>query len=54
MSDISLFQLKAGRATELHGESSDLEKPLQSLIEANLDTLLRIRFDMAKPLILMS
>jgi predicted transport protein len=44
MSDIRLFHLKAGQATELQGDSSDLEKPLQTLIEANLNTLLRIRF----------
>jgi len=28
MSDIKLFQLKNGRATELQGDASDLEKPL--------------------------
>lgn len=44
MSDIKLFRLSAGQATELQGDASDLEKPLQSLIEANLDTLLGIRF----------
>jgi predicted transport protein len=43
MSDIRLFHLKAGQATELQGDSSDLEKPLQTLIEANLNALLRIR-----------
>ena len=44
MSDIKLFRLQAGKATELQGDASDLEKPLQNLIEANLDTLLGIRF----------
>ncbi len=44
MSDIKLFRLTAGEATELQGDASDLEKPLQTLIEANLDTLLGIRF----------
>lgn len=44
MSDIKLFRLTTGRAFELQGDASDLEKPLQTLIEANLDTLLGIRF----------
>src|SRR5690606_34351993 len=44
MSDIKLFQLKSGKATELQGDASDLEKPLQTLIEANLQPLLGIRF----------
>ncbi|NII11737.1 DUF5655 domain-containing protein [Oleiagrimonas sp. C23AA] len=44
MSDIQLFQLSSGHATELKGSASDLEKPLQTLIESNLDTLLGIRF----------
>jgi predicted transport protein len=44
MSDIKLFQLKNGKATELQGDASDLEKPLQTLIEANLEPLLGIRF----------
>ncbi|WP_313952916.1 DUF5655 domain-containing protein [Accumulibacter sp.] len=44
MSDIKLFHLKSGSATELQGDASDLERPLQSLIEANLETLLGIRF----------
>lgn len=44
MSDIKLFQLKSGKATELRGDASDLEKPLQTLIEANLEPLLGIRF----------
>ena len=44
MSDIKLFRLSAGQATELQGDASDLEKPLQTLIENNLETLLGIRF----------
>jgi predicted transport protein len=44
MSDIKLFRLSNGAATELQGDASDLEKPLQTLIEANLETLLGIRF----------
>lgn len=44
MSDIKLFRLSGGTATELQGNASDLEKPLQTLIEANLRPLLNIRF----------
>jgi len=44
MSDIKLFRPMAGKAVELQGDASDLEKSLQTLIEANLDALLGIRF----------
>jgi len=44
MSDIKLFRLTQEVATELQGVASDLEKPLQELIEKNLYTLLGIRF----------
>ena len=44
MSDIKLFRLTQGQATELQGDASDLEKPLQTLIENNLEPLLSIRF----------
>jgi predicted transport protein len=44
MSDIKLFRLSSGQATELQGDASDLERPLQHLIEANLEVLLGIRF----------
>ena len=44
MSDIKLFRLTVGQATELQGNASDLERPLQTLIEANLQPLLNIRF----------
>ena len=36
MSDIKLFKLAHGQAQELQGSASDLEKPLQTLIEAIL------------------
>lgn len=44
MSDIKLFRLTGGKATELRGDASDLEKPLQTLLEKNLEPLLGIRF----------
>lgn len=44
MGDIKLFRLTGGKANELQGDASDLEKPLQTLIENNLETLLGIRF----------
>jgi len=44
VSDITLFRLEKGKAIEIEGESSDLERPLQTLIEDNLDPLLGIRF----------
>lgn len=44
MSEINLFRLVDGCATKLHGHQSDLERPLQKLIEANLETMLGIRF----------
>lgn len=44
MSDIKLFRLTQGQATELQGDASDLERPLQTLIENNLEALLGIRF----------
>lgn len=44
MSDIKLFRLQGGQAIELQGDATDLEKPLQTLIEKNLNPLLRIRF----------
>lgn len=43
MSDIKLFRISKGKATELQGAASDLEKPMQNLIEANLETFLGIR-----------
>lgn len=44
MSDIKLFKVENGVAKELKGQASDLEKPLQTLIEANLLPMLGIRF----------
>ncbi len=44
MSDIKLFRIESGTAAELQGDASDLEKPLQNLIEVNLEALLSIRF----------
>lgn len=44
MSDIKLFRLAGGKASEMQGSASDLEKPLQTLIEANLEALLGVRF----------
>lgn len=44
MSDIKLFRVVSGQANELQGLTSDLEKPLQTLIESNLEALLGVRF----------
>jgi len=44
MSQITLFRIAGGKAAELPSSASDLEKPLQTLIEDNLDALLGIRF----------
>lgn len=44
MSDTKLFRIEAGKAKELPGKASDLEKPLQTLIEKNLEELLAVRF----------
>ena len=44
MGDITLFSISSGHAVELHGSASDLEKPLQNLIEKNLEPLLGVRF----------
>src|SRR6266542_5075061 len=44
MSDIKLFSIAGNSAKEIQGMASHLEKPLQHLIEANLDPLLGIRF----------
>lgn len=43
MSEITLFRLAGGKAVELPSSASHLEKPLQTLIEDNLDPLLGIR-----------
>jgi RecB family endonuclease NucS len=44
MSDIKLFRIIKGQAAELQGSASDLEKPMQNLIEGNLQTFLGICF----------
>lgn len=44
MSDIKLFSLSGKAAHELKATASDLEKPLQTLIERNLEPLLGVRF----------
>ncbi len=44
MSDLKLFRLSDGKADEIKGAASDLEKPLQTLIENNLEPLLGVRF----------
>jgi predicted transport protein len=44
MSDIKLFRITNGVAQEISGTASHLEKPLQSFIESNLESLLGIRF----------
>ncbi|MBI4914922.1 MAG: DUF91 domain-containing protein [Acidobacteria bacterium] len=44
MSDIRLFRVNGGKVASLPGEASDLEKPLQTMIENNLQPLLGVRF----------
>src|SRR5436305_746218 len=44
MSDIKLFRQTGAEFVELNGAASDLEKPLQTLIENNLERLLAVRF----------
>ncbi|MFM0684847.1 DUF5655 domain-containing protein [Paraburkholderia strydomiana] len=44
MSDIQLFRLSDGAASELQGQAAKLERQLQGLIEANMPTFLGVRF----------
>ncbi|WP_322924266.1 DUF5655 domain-containing protein [Paenibacillus campi] len=44
MGDIKLFHLTNNRAEELSGRTVTIEKSLQTLMEANLETLLGVRF----------
>ncbi|MES2259722.1 MAG: DUF5655 domain-containing protein [Pseudomonadota bacterium] len=44
MSDIQLFRLSNGSATELTSRAAALERQLQSLIEAQMETFLGVRF----------
>ena len=43
MSDLKLFRIDAGTAVELLGTALALEKPLQALIERNMDVLFGVR-----------
>ena len=43
MTDIKLYKLEAGSASEITGTAAPLEKSLQNLIERNLDPMLGIR-----------
>jgi len=44
MSDIQLFRLHSGQASELPGRAAAIERQLQSLIEAQMPTFLGVRF----------
>ena len=44
MGDLKLFHVNASGAQQLPGKQSGLEKSLQTLMEANLETLLGVRF----------
>lgn len=44
MSDIQLFRLAAGTATELPGRAAAIERQLQSLIESQMPAFLGVRF----------
>jgi predicted transport protein len=44
MTDIQLFRLSNGTATELTGHAAPLEKTLQTLFERQMETLLGVRF----------
>lgn len=44
MADLKVFRLQEGRATELTPGAAQIEKALQELFEANLETLLGVRF----------
>lgn len=43
MSDLKLFRIDVGGVTEIDGTGAALEKSLQTLIEANLETFLGVR-----------
>jgi predicted transport protein len=43
VSDLKLFRLSPDGAVELRGSASPLEKPLQALIERNMETLFGVR-----------
>jgi len=44
MSELKLFQIENGEATELRGGSVALEKSLQNVIEHNMETFFGVRF----------
>ncbi len=44
MGDLKVFRVRDGRATEIPGASVAVERELQSLIEANMEAMLGIRF----------
>lgn len=44
MSDVKLFRTESGQVQELSGEALQVERSLQILFEANLESLLGIRF----------
>jgi len=44
MSDIQLFRVSGGSASELPGRSATVEKQLQTLIESRMQTFLGVRF----------
>ncbi|MBO0801592.1 MAG: hypothetical protein J2P25_00740 [Nocardiopsaceae bacterium] len=44
MSDLKLFQIDNGKAVELRGAALAMEKPLQVLIESNMEVLFGVRF----------
>jgi predicted transport protein len=44
MSDLKLFRTDKNAVAEIRSESVELEKSLQTLIEANLETMLGVRF----------
>jgi predicted transport protein len=44
MGDLKLFRVKDGTAVELSGAALALEKPLQALIERNMEALFGVRF----------
>lgn len=44
MSDLKLFRIERGTAIELEGSALALEKPLQALIERNMEVLFGVRF----------
>lgn len=44
MSDLKLFRIGQGTVTEVEGTAAALERSLQVLIEANLETFLGVRF----------